>query len=101
MDLGTQYFNILANREVLLGMFRLLAIKWSFDYKCMTELAKGQSGSSDLRSSMLRSCNTCLQEKTWLQYVQHNHMSCIEQNGLYNRTEYEILPILKRTFFYS
>jgi len=50
---------------------------------------------------MLRSCNTCLLEKTWLQYVQHSHMSCIEQTGLYNSTEYEILPILKRTFFYS
>jgi len=43
MDLGTQYFNILANREVLLGMFRLLSLKWFVDYKYMTELANGQS----------------------------------------------------------
>ena len=68
MDLGSQYLGPLANtsrREVLLIMVRSPVIMWPVGLYMNGALVLVQSGGLDLKSSILRSRNTCLQLKTF------------------------------------
>jgi hypothetical protein len=64
MDLGSRYLGPLANtsrREMLLIILRSPVMTWPVGLYMNGELEQVQSGFLDLKSSILRSCNTCLQ----------------------------------------